>query len=72
MMKVPKPWDDICCSRCWHAETKRCRCRCKGEFHGQAHKDHWGPLDTYMKKEGKLEEQSIDRSDPFAYLPIAP
>jgi len=29
-----KPWKGICSARCWNSRGNRCRCKCKGFYHG--------------------------------------
>ena len=38
--EVAAPWKDICCHRCFIAKSdkKKCKCRCKGNHHGEAYK----------------------------------
>lgn len=40
---IIKPWEKlingepvaICCEKCWMAHGKKCKCKCKGSYHGQ-------------------------------------
>jgi hypothetical protein len=31
-----EPWDGICSKACWTAVEDRCRCKCRGRYHGAA------------------------------------
>lgn len=33
-----KIWKGVCCKACWNAKGKRCKCRCKGQYHGAGKK----------------------------------
>ena len=39
-------------SRCEHATSKRCRCRCGGAYHGAARTDPTNPTAVYLLDEG--------------------
>lgn len=30
-----RPWEGVCCRRCWFAVKDRCKCRCKKANHGR-------------------------------------
>jgi hypothetical protein len=31
-----EPWNGICSKSCWTATEDRCRCKCRGRYHGAA------------------------------------
>ncbi len=41
-----RPWKGICSKGCWNSKNKRCRCKCRGFYHGS----HWKGKQTIITK----------------------
>jgi hypothetical protein len=46
---LKKPWRNRCSKRCWTSRMKRCRCRCRGFYHGAAVKGKPTLITEYIK-----------------------